>query len=241
MPGCQHPHSPRIHPDVRLYAVGEVEKIGAAILPAYLLTQCRIIRRMNNPKPLPILTHAEILRFWSLVDIRGPEECWPWLGPRTTARYGAVYGVWWCHGNWRPHRIAYELGHNNRQNEHRIPDGLTIDHVKARGCTLKLCCNYAHLEPVTQTENVGRYYRDTPGASPTYCLCGKPRRLNGRDRRCGDCFNAYFREYNAKNREKIHAIANTSYERVGRQTRKRRLEQLSKTSAAILETSRHAE
>ena len=42
-----------------------------------------------------------------------------------------------------------------------IPDGLQIDHVKAKGCRSRRCCNPAHLEPVTQLENVRRALKST--------------------------------------------------------------------------------
>lgn len=48
------------------------------------------------------------------------------------------------------HRVAYELAIGP------IPEGLTIDHVKARGCTRVDCCNPAHLEAVTYAENQHR-------------------------------------------------------------------------------------
>ena len=48
------------------------------------------------------------------------------------------------------HRFAYELLVGP------IPEGLTLDHVKARGCTSTLCVNPAHLEPVTNEVNILR-------------------------------------------------------------------------------------
>jgi hypothetical protein len=48
------------------------------------------------------------------------------------------------------HRDAYETRIGP------IPEGLTIDHVRNRGCVLKTCCNPAHLEPVTVSVNVLR-------------------------------------------------------------------------------------
>ena len=56
------------------------------------------------------------------------------------------------------HRYSYELHIGP------VPDGLTLDHVKARGCTHRHCVNPAHLEPVTSRENTLR------GAAPTVAL-----------------------------------------------------------------------
>lgn len=86
---------------------------------------------------------------------------------------------------------------------------------------MTLCCNYNHLEPVTQSVNVGRYWAVT-SAQRDFCKCGQPRLPNGRDRRCQNCRNAYFREYNARNHEKVRSIAKASYDRKGRDRKKQR-------------------
>lgn len=73
--------------------------------------------------------------------------CWTWIGTRHGGGYGVIKraGV-----QVRAHRIAYELYVGP------IPAGLQIDHVKARGCVSRLCVNPAHLEAVTQQENLRR-------------------------------------------------------------------------------------
>lgn len=48
------------------------------------------------------------------------------------------------------HRYAWE-----RENG-PVPDGLVVDHVHKAGCRSKACVNTAHLEPVTQSENILR-------------------------------------------------------------------------------------
>lgn len=47
-----------------------------------------------------------------------------------------------------------------------IPEGLTIDHVYARGCRHKNCVNPAHLEAVTILENIRRGSK----ATKTHCV-----------------------------------------------------------------------
>lgn len=133
-------------------------------------------RIQHNTGILPIsgITEREKERFWIKVDRRGPEECWPWLSATNTSRTGGVYGQFFLHGKpVRSHRVAYILGIGP------IPDGLTIDHVRTRCQLGSLCHNPAHLEAVTNRENLGRYHRlrthcrngheRTPGVTCSIC------------------------------------------------------------------------
>jgi hypothetical protein len=84
-------------------------------------------------------------RFWSKVDRSG--SCWLWVGKQNNRGYGIF------HADGRSllaHRVAYELEVGP------IPDGLTLDHVRSKGCRNRHCVNPDHLEPVTQRENVLR-------------------------------------------------------------------------------------
>ena len=78
----------------------------------------------------------------------GPDACWPWLGATVSKGYGSV-GVPNGDGTFRTvgaHRAMYEMEVGP------IPDGLQIDHL----CRNVICVNPAHLEPVTQAENMRR-------------------------------------------------------------------------------------
>lgn len=104
-------------------------------------------------------------RFWAKVDkSAGPDACWRWTGG--TFNHG--YAQFWFEGrNVLAHRFAYELCIGP------IPDGATIDHVRARGCRFTDCVNPAHLEPVTMRENLLR--GDTfqaANAAKTHCIHG---------------------------------------------------------------------
>lgn len=104
-------------------------------------------------------------RFWSHVDRRGDDECWPWTA--YTNQKG--YGIFKMPDRPHPaHRWAYEhfVG--------PIPEDLTIDHVKDRGCTRKDCVNFlVHLEVVTRTENTMRSGgAGAVNARKTHCIRG---------------------------------------------------------------------
>lgn len=99
--------------------------------------------------------------FWSKVDkAYSPAGCWLWTGCLNSKGYGQF-------NHRAAHRVAYErcIG--------PIPDGLEIDHVRARGCEHRNCVNPAHLEAVSHWENVMR--GDTIAAkrrAQTHCIHG---------------------------------------------------------------------
>lgn len=78
-----------------------------------------------------------------------PSGCLAWTG-MTRGGYGYISYKGTLH---RVHRLIWELEHEP------IPAGLTIDHVRARGCTYKTCINIDHLELVTRAENSRRAAR----------------------------------------------------------------------------------
>lgn len=96
-------------------------------------------------------TEEDIARFWSKVDRRADDECWPWLGSSNDAGYG-IFMFGGRGGTWaRAHRYMYELMIGP------IPEGYEVDHVRANGCVRRDCLNYVrHLEAVTKQENIRR-------------------------------------------------------------------------------------
>ena len=85
------------------------------------------------------MTEKAIARFWSKVDRRGPDECWPW----TAAKRDNGYGVLSVDGRLTsPHRFALELS------------GVALGTLHAlHSCDRRDCCNPAHLRPGTPKEN----------------------------------------------------------------------------------------
>lgn len=133
-------------------------------------------------------------RFWSKVDRRGEGECWPWLGVITSNGYGqhSIRGK-----RTGAHRFAYEIAKGP------IPEGLTIDHVRAWGCTRTDCVNPNHLEAVTLAENLRRS-DNAPAVNRRKSACPKgheyTQRGNG-ERRCLECGNKQQRDRRAARRK----------------------------------------
>ena len=100
-------------------------------------------------------------RFWMKVHLT-EKGCWEWQGTQTFG-YGQFYN-----GKKMAlaHRWAYESLTGNS-----IPKGLQIDHL----CRNRKCVNPAHLEVVTNRENVLRGIGVTAiHAKATHCPKGHP-------------------------------------------------------------------
>lgn len=89
-------------------------------------------------------------------------DCRIWTGALTPDGYGIIRVD---KKNRGVHRVAYEFYVGP------IPEGLTLDHVKAWGCKSRACFNPEHLEPVTIGDNIRR--GDTGKRPPsTHCSVG---------------------------------------------------------------------
>lgn len=138
-------------------------------------------------RTIPEITERQESRFWSYVDRRGAEECWPWKGYHSKPKYGKrIYGQIRFNGDtYIAHRVSYTLVIGS------IPEGLTIDHVKDRCPMGGLCVNPYHLEPVTQEENNRRY-------NSTRTECQRGHAVEPYGGICRECYNEYHRHRRAR-------------------------------------------
>jgi hypothetical protein len=129
-------------------------------------------------------------KFWAQVQ-RGA-GCWEWQGAVSSQGYGR-YGK----PQMQAHRISYEalVG--------PIPPGLVLDHL----CRNHRCVNPAHLDPVSQKENLRRGIRRTRQMMQTHCIHGHP--LSGDNlriypgtgkRACKECTKARKKAWRARRR-----------------------------------------
>lgn len=81
-------------------------------------------------------------RFWPKVDVRGPDECWPWTASRNIHNYGRL-GRGGGGGEIGAHRASWMI------NRGEIPAGLFVCHR----CDNPPCCNPAHLFLGTSRDN----------------------------------------------------------------------------------------
>jgi hypothetical protein len=94
-------------------------------------------------RPIPTFTESEIAAFWSLVDKRGPKECWPWIGRRHTRGYGFFD----ANKNYRSLRSTRVLI--------KIVTGSDPGNNEAcHSCDYPPCCNPDHVFAGTHTDNM---------------------------------------------------------------------------------------
>jgi hypothetical protein len=151
-------------------------------------------------------TLAELpARLRSKIRVDDASGCWVWIGCTTRTGYGRAWDATLKRTDWA-HRVVY------RALVGPIPDGLTLDHVRARGCVHLACVWPGHLEPVTTQINTTR--SSNPAVtrarhqSKTVCVNGHPLTaanvtVRGGSRHCKTCAKAYAMAYRERNAEAI--------------------------------------
>lgn len=107
------------------------------------------VEGVSQPLLRIVLEQADLDRFWSNVDVRGPEDCWPWIGSIGANGYGKI-GI---KGRfYTASRLAWFIANGEQ------PRGC-VCHT----CDNPPCCNPAHLWVGTILQNMrdaqkkGRY------------------------------------------------------------------------------------
>ena len=95
----------------------------------------------------------DVARFWSKVDKRGPDECWPWLGGHN----GGGYAIFHLNRIGRP-ASRFMLRVVGRP----VPPGVVTMH----SCDNPGCVNPAHLRGAPQRDNILDMHEK--GRAPVY-------------------------------------------------------------------------
>lgn len=98
---------------------------------------------ITEPQRSPKRTTPLSERVWALTD-RIEAGCWDWKGTLDSHGYGQIT---YRGAKRKAHRVVWELTNGP------IPSGMVVDHM----CRSRRCVNPAHLQVVTQKQNLENY------------------------------------------------------------------------------------
>jgi len=109
---------------------------------------------MGLPRPIKLIKQ-DITRFWSMVDRRGPNDCWNWTASQDKDGYGRFHDC--NNSSYQAHRIAFAVCNGDTK--------LQVCH----NCNNPACCNPSHLYAGSQSKNIQQCYDD----GRAFICCGE--------------------------------------------------------------------
>ncbi|MER7063905.1 HNH endonuclease [Streptomyces albidoflavus] len=125
------------------------ECTGTAVARGWCDKHYRRWKKSGDPTATSRIVGDDVARFWSHATRGEPDRCWPWTGSVNVPPRGTPYGTFFYDGRTRAaHVVSFLLANGPTS----IPPRHVVDHL----CSNTLCVNPAHLQSVTQRENVHR-------------------------------------------------------------------------------------
>lgn len=96
-------------------------------------------------------------RFWRYVDVRDADECWPWLGGKTSDGYGIFHAC-----------LGYTVTAHRWIAEYQIGEQVTRKLDASHTCSgphSRCCCNPKHIVFETRKANIARSRRKRRNAN----------------------------------------------------------------------------